>query len=295
MGGRRRLRRWPRDDAARMAARAVVDERAPLLGRLLGRRGARARARRARPCRSRVPPADAGAGCKRGLHVPSELALSEPYAGSLRVGCGRRRGRSTHRQSLLHALHGCVGRRAVRGRAPGRSRTAYPTVRLRRAREHDSRRHQGCRHGQPLDARHTNLLPNRGRRVPWLRRVRRHERLLFWQLHARLELRGCHRPHLSRAGPLAASRSIRLLDGRPGRHALPPAAARRRRPLPDGCRRRADGPDHEGVSGLAALWRRWLAARSLAEGEARHRICVDPERVGCRSRRRARGHAAQHI
>ena len=112
------------------------------------------------------------AGCQRGLHVPSELALSEPHAGSLRVGCGRRRGWST--SSATHYCTRFKDAWAVAQYAAVHLDDLEPRTRLfasADAREHDSRRRQGCRHGQPLDARHTNLLPNRGRRVPRLRRA----------------------------------------------------------------------------------------------------------------------------
>ena len=120
-------------------------------------------------------------------------------------------------------------------------------------------------------------------------------RLLRRQLHARLELRDGDRAPVPELRALAAPRRLRLLDGRGRRHALPPAAARRQRALPHGRRRRPDGPDHEGLSGLAAVGRRRVPAGALAAREAGDRVRLDRGRLGRRPRRRDRGRAAQHV
>ena len=285
-----------RDDAARVAAGTMVDERTAVLGRLLGRWRAWARVGGARSGRRGLPAADRRARRDRRLHVPSELAFPEPHAGPVRLGRGRAaRGARASAITTARVSPTRGPRRCLR---PAQLSDLEKRTRLLcrgDAGEHDSGRDQGRRDGQPVNPRDAYLLPHRRRRVPRLRRLRRHERLLLRQLHARLELRGRHRSRLPRAGAIAAPGRVRLLDGSRRRHALPAASAGRRRPVPHRGRRRADGPDHEGLSGLAAVGRRRVAGGSLAEGEARDRLCLDSERVGCRSRRRARGRAAQHL
>ena len=143
----------------------------------------------------------------------------------------------------------------VHGRAPAASRGPFPCVHHRRAREHHPRRDQGRGDRQPLDAGDADLLPDRRRRVPRLRRLQRQVRLLHRQLHTRLELRDHDRASLSVAVTLAAARGLRLLARCRRRDALPRSAARRQGAARLRGDRRPDGPDRQGLHGLAAVGR----------------------------------------
>ena len=112
-------------------------------------------------------------------------------------------------------------------------------------------------------------FPHRRRRVPRIRRQRRQARLLLRQLHARLELRNIHAVPVPQPGALAAQGRVRIFAGRAGRHAIPPDAAGRPRAIRLRRRRRPDGPDHQGLSGLETVRRYGMAARTCGRRSRR--------------------------
>src|SRR5205085_11683946 len=109
--------------------------------------------------------------------------------------------------------------------------------------------------------------------------------MLLWELHARMELRDRHSASFPFIFAFTAAECIRLLDGRTWRDALPSASARWNRTFRFYRGRRPDGPDHEGLHGLAIVRRQAFSGGVLAEGETRHLICLDSGWLGRKPRR----------
>src|SRR5579885_2170760 len=281
-------RRWRGDAAARLAGRPLVEQPTALLGRLHRRRFAGPGGSPDRPGGVRVFPAQAGPRRRGPVCVSAGLAFPQPHAGALRLARAQGVREDHHRQLVRHPVSGRMDGGAIRGPQPGAPGGTHRPLCGRHPRNHPSRRGQGSGHVQSLDSGQHHVLPYRGRRVPRLRGSERSHRLLLRQLHARLELRDRDGAPVSRAFPFPAPQRLRIFHGRAGRHAFPAGAARRRGALRFCRRRRADGPDHQGLSGLAAFRGRGFSAAVLAQGQAGARIRLGARRLGCRPRRRAR-------
>ena len=209
-----RSRRRTRVDAARLAARALVDQRAALLGRLLGRRRARAGVRRSRTGGCRLPAAHDSRPARRATtRSSSRWHFPEPHARPVRLGLAPEgQGGSAHRQLLLHALRRRLGGGALRGveHLDGleRARAASPT-RSARARCRPPSRTAPRRTSRRSSRRRASAPPTASSTAS---KAAATTAAAARQLHARLELRDRH------AAPVPAASRARC--------AAPPSATR---------------------------------------------------------------------
>ena len=241
----------------------MVDERAALLGRLLGRRRARARDR-AEPgpvgavCLQRT----AGARRERRLHVPSDWHF--PNRTPDRCGWDRGRAARAARASATHyctrfkdawaaaqyvgehlarleAAHPAFATRFARARCPAAVKDAATANLSTLVTQTCFRTADGEFHGFEGCADTSGCCFGNCTHVWNYETATAH---LF--------------PELARSLRRAAfGYSMDDAGGMRFRQLLPDGEDR----FPHRGRRRADGPDHEGLSGLAAVGRRWLAAR----------------------------------
>ena len=250
----------------RLAARALVDERAAFLGRLFGRRRARTRAAESGPGRRRLPAATTRAR-RVGRSTRSSSRWHFPNRTPDRCGWDAPAGEGGSVIGNYYCTRFADAWEAARYTAANLARLEART-RLFAEAIRESTLPAAVKDGaigEPLDAGHADLLPHRRRRVPRLRGVRRH-RAAAAKATARTS-------GTTRRRPRTCSRALRA------RCAAPPSATRWTRTAAcasarccptatsasgHGRGRRPDGPDHEGLSGLAAVGRRRVPRGALA-------------------------------
>ena len=241
-------RRWRGHDAPRLARRPLVEQPAPLLGRLHRRRRARSRAREAAATSARSA-SSARSPPAREAEFAFVLAWHFPNRTPERCGWTAPKGDEKDVIGNWYATRFADAWAVAEHAAANLDELEQPHAAGSPppcARPPCPRRREGRRHGESLDAREHHLLPHRRRRVPRLRRRQRSGRLLPRQLHARVELRDRHAASSSRAlAARCAAPPSAIASDDAGRDAFPrrlcPTASERsglRR------RRRPDGPDH---------------------------------------------------
>ena len=279
-----------------MARCEMVGESESFLGRLPGRRPARSGVRQANANRGVVPAARDTVGRRCELHVHARVAFSQSVPPRGRAGPRRRVTRTITSGTITASDSPTHGRR--RRAPPPRSRNS----RSERAVSWSAMRRSSLP-GALRDAAVANLstlvtqtaFRTADGEFHGFEGVRRPARLLLRQLHARLELRNLHAVPVSQRRTVASQGLLRILAGRSGRDAISPDVARRHRPVRLRRRRRSDGPDHQDLSGLEAVRRYRVAARSMAAHPERSLVRMDSRRVGRQSRRRDGRRPAQHL